>query len=443
MSGDPRGAFDRRSFLALGGGVAMASALAACGGNTGRGASASGGTGAASASGSSGASSGGGGTVSLSQWYHQYGEKGTQQAVERYAADYKAAKVSVQWTPGDYDKKAASALLTNSGPDVFEYGNGPSIDMIKGNQVVELTDLLGSARSDFTPSLLERMTYQGKLYGIPQVTDMQLLVYRKSMLAKAGVQPPKTLDALLAAAHSLTTDKVKGLFVGNDGGVGVLGGPILWATGHDYLTKDGKVGFDDPAVYDGLKKLHQLFTSGSLLLGAPADWSDPSAISQGLTAMQWTGLWTIPALQQSLGDDFGVLPFPAAPGGAPSVPVGAYASCVNAKSPHVDAAKAFVKWLWVDQTAKQLDWAQSYGFHIPARKSLIAKADKLKTGPAAEAARLTNQNGHAQTPLLWTPACATAYSDALNKIIRSGQDPAKQLAAVKSTVQSELKRING
>ena len=105
------------------------------------------------------------------------------------------------------------------------------------------------------------------------------------------------------------------------------------------------------------------------------------------------------------------------------MPVGAYGSCVSAKSQNVDAAKAFVKWLWVDQTDKQLDWAQSYGFHIPARKSLAAKADKLKSGPAADAARFVNENGHAQSPLLWSPKTATAFSDGLTRIVRSGADP--------------------
>ena len=124
------------------------------------------------------------------------------------------------------------------------------------------------------------------------------------------MQPPQTVDELLAAAKALTTSKVKGLFVGNDGGVGVLGGPLLWSAGLDYLTKDNTFGFDDPAAAEAFGKLRTLFTSGSLLLGAPTDWSDPSAISQGLTAMQWTGLWTLPDLQKNLGDDFGVLPFP-------------------------------------------------------------------------------------------------------------------------------------
>ncbi|MET7279568.1 sugar ABC transporter substrate-binding protein [Kribbella sp. NPDC005582] len=418
--------FSRRQVLGFGSGLA-ALAVAGCGSNTGR------------------SSTGDGSKATLSQWYHQYGEAGTQQAVERYAKEYPDATVTVQWSPGDYDKKVATTLLTEQGPDVFEYGNGPTIDMIKAGQVVDLSDVPGDAKADFTPALISRMTYEGKLYGIPQVSDMQLLVYRKSLLSAAGVQPPQTFDELLDAAKKLTTDKVKGLFVGNDGGVGILGGPALWSAGLDYLTDDGKFGFDDPLAAEALKKLRELFTSKALLLGAPADWSDPSAFTQGLTAMQLTGLWTLPAIEKAFKDDYGVLPWPKlnATTGAPSVPVGAYASCVSSKSKNVDAAKKFVKWLWVDQTDKQLDFAQSYGFHIPARKSLVEKAEKLKSGPAAEAAKFVNENGHAQTPLLWSPKSGTAYSDALNRIIRSGSDPATEIKAVKAVVEAELKRING
>jgi multiple sugar transport system substrate-binding protein len=411
----------RREVLALGGGLGAALLLAACGGDSGR----------------------GGGSTGLSQWYHQYGEAGTEQAVKRYAAKYTKAKVSVTWVTGDYDRKAAAALLKSGGPDVFEAGNGPSIDQIRAKQAVGLGDILGSAASDFNQALVNRMTYQGQLYAVPQTIDMQLLVYRKSMLAKAGVNVPQTMDELIDAAKRLTTKDVKGLFVGNDGGVGVLGGPALWSAGLDYLTTDNKVGFDDPTAAQSLGKLHELFQSGALLLGAPTDWSDPSAIAQGLTAMQWTGLWTFPALKKALGDDFGVAPWPKLSDsvGATSVPIGAYGSAVNAKSKHIDEAKAYVKWLWVDDTTDQLDFAQSYGFHIPARKSLAAKATGLKSGAAADAVHLADTVGKAQTPILWTPASGTAYQDAVSRIIKDGADPGGQLKAVIAKVNSELKRV--
>jgi multiple sugar transport system substrate-binding protein len=159
--------------------------------------------------------------------------------------------------------------------------------------------------------------------------------------------------------------------------------------------------------------------------------------------MQWTGLWTFPDLQKALSDDFGVLPWPkfSASVGAPSVPIGAYGSAVSAKSKDPAAAKAFVKYLWVDQTADQLDFAQSYGFHIPARKSLAAKAEKLKSGPAADAVTITQKYGKAQTPLLWTTASGAAYSDALNNIIKNGADASAQLAKVSKVVTAELARV--
>ncbi len=470
----------RRRFFTVGGTLAAAGILAACGSNTGRsagssapaggssvaaggssvaaggssaaaqgassaapGTSSSAGASAATSAGSSVAgSSSSGAKPTLNQWYHEYGEKGTKAAVERYAAAYPNATVKVGWFPGDYDSKVASSLLTANAPDVFEAGNGPSIDAIQGGQVVALDDLLGSAKSDFTASLIERMTYKGKLYAIPQVIDMQLMVYRKSMLSKASVKPPTTFDELAAAAKALTKGDFKGLFVGNDGGVGTLVGPTLWSVGEDYLTKDNKVGFTPAGAGPAFGKLHDLFTSGNLLLGAPADWSAPDSFTNELCAMQWTGLWNFPQFIKAFGDDLGVLPWPKfSGGGAPSVPIGAYGSCVSSKSKNPDAAKAYVKWLWVDNTADQLDFAQSYGFHVPSRTSLAAKADKLKTGAAADAVKILQQNSHAQTPLFWTPASGTAMSDAVTNIIKNGDDPVKALTSVIAKVQAELKRV--
>jgi multiple sugar transport system substrate-binding protein len=411
----------RRRLLTGGATLAATSALAvACGSNNGR-------------------DDGGSGT-GLSQWYHQYGEAGTEQAVKRYAAAYKKAHVTVQWRPGNYDQQTAAALLIKSGPDVFEV-NGPSLDQIQGRQVVDLTDLFAGVKDDFNPAVLAPKTREGRIYAVPQVIDMQMLYYRKSLLDKAGVRPPTSLDELVDAAKALTRNKVKGLFLGNDGGAGVLGGTPLNAAGLPLVTDDGKVGFDDPAAARTLGKLRRLYADKSLLLGAPSDWSDPAAFTQGLTAMQWSGLWALPQVKKALGDDFGVLPFPAdGPHGQPAVPVGAYGAAVSARSTHRQAGKDYVKWLWIDRTDYQEDFALSYGFHIPARISLAKKADKLKYGPAADAVRYATDHGHAQ-PLLWTPASQLAYQDALNRIIKDGADPAGQLRKVVAKAASELKRV--
>ncbi|MEU8783659.1 sugar ABC transporter substrate-binding protein [Streptomyces sp. NPDC048637] len=413
--------FDRRRLLAAGGGVALAAGLAtACGTNTGRG----------------GGSSG----PEISQWYHQYGEPGTERAVKRYAAAYEKAEVRVQWRPGDYDRQTAAALLTDSGPDVFEV-NGPLLDQIQGGQVADLTEVVEPVKDDFHQAVLAPKIWQDKIWGIPQVVDLQLLYYRKSLLSEAGVRPPQTLDELVDAAKKLSDKKTKGLFLGNDGGVGVLGGTPLFAAGLSLIGEDGKAGFDDPAAARTLGKIRQMYADKSLLLGAPTDWSDPAAFLQGLTAMQWSGLWALPQIKKALGDDFGVLPFPKdGSGGKPSVQVGAYGSAVSARSRRKAAATAYAKWLWVDRTDYQQDFALSYGFHIPARISLAKKAEQLREGPAAEAVRFATEHGHAE-PLLWTTADRTVYQDALSRIIKDGANPESELKTVVRKVNAELQRV--
>lgn len=405
----------RRRLLSLAGASAL---LAACGSNTGR-----------------------GGNGALQQWYHAYGEPGVQQAVERYAKAYSKTPVDVQWNPGDYDSKLATSLLSGGGPDVFE--STPQLSSVRAGQLVPLDDVFGDARSDFSESILATHTVDGKVYGVPQAVDMQMLFYRKSLFASAGVQPPSTVDELVDAARRLTTGSVKGLFAGNDGGGGVLGGPALWSAGLDYV-RDRQVGFDDPLAATAIGKLRELYTSGSLLLGAVKDWAEPDAFVQGLVAMQWTGLWAVPAVVKALGDDFGVLPFPAlGSSGKPSVPVGAFGAMVNAKSKRIDEAKDFVRWLWIEKTEYQEDFNLSYGFHIPPRKSISEKASKLTSGAAADAVKFVRDNAKASNPPDWTSVMRTAFNDAVSRVVRDGAPADAELKTAAGVARDELKRLYG
>src|SRR3954470_21520867 len=214
----------RRGFLRLAAVGAGAAVLAACGGSSGQ-----------PASGGSAAPAQTGSVVEISQWYHQYGEEGTQKAAQRYADEYTKinpkVKVNMVWTPGDYGAKLNSALLGSDAPDVFE--SQLNRDMVKAGQVLALDDIYGEAKSDFNATGLQANTVDGKLYGVKMIDDMGLLYYRKSMLDKAGVKPPTNLDELGAAIDALTAGQVKGMFMGNDGGIGVMGEELLWSSGHN------------------------------------------------------------------------------------------------------------------------------------------------------------------------------------------------------------------
>jgi multiple sugar transport system substrate-binding protein len=419
MSAMSNSNWSRRSLFRAAAGMAAAGTLAACGSNNGR-------------------SGGSGSGVDLTQFFHAYGEQGTEQAIKKYAKAYDKANVTTQWiTSADFESKLFATLLTKNAPDVFEFH--PQIQMVKSGQVADLTDIIDPVKSDFNPADIKSHTVDGKIYGVRMIDDPQFFFYRKSMLEKAGVGVPQTLDELIEAAAKLTTGKVKGLFLGND--LHAVINPLIWSAGADTLDDDHRIAYHTDGVVEGLKKMRTLFTSGSLLLGAPADYWDPSAISQGLTAIQFCGMWAMPQLQQALGDDLGVFPFPkVTDAGKPSVYNGGWSMFVNAKGRNVDAAKEYVKWLWIDQKRYQEDWALSYGFHIPPRTSIAASAGKLKSGLAAEGVKLFNDFGHFDR-IGWTQARIKATEDVFADCVRKGGDPEAALDRCDKAVNTELKKL--
>lgn len=380
--------------------------------------------------------------IVLKHWYHQYGEEGTFEAATRYAEEYSAmtpgVRVEVEWVPGDYNAALNAALLTDEGPDVFEV---QTVDVARVNagQLEPLNDLFtDEVLDEFSQTALDRVIVDDNIYSVPMIVDPQLIYYRKSALEEAGLEPPTTIDELMAAAAAMDSGRVKGLYLGND----QIGPPWItyvstFASGSELL--DGyQAAFNTPENVEMLQKRAELAQSGNLLVGAPTEWWDPTALIDGLTNMQWIGLWAAPAILEAHGDDIGVIPWPALDeSNDPIVWVGTWNESVNANSPHVEAAKEYVKWLWIDNTAVQQDWSLSYGFHVPPRASAAASAEALQSGVPLEIVELTAQYGRSITPL-WTGAMQSALRDAQAEVILNGADAVEQMNLAQENVQAEL-----
>lgn len=428
--------FTRRNILELAGGAAALTALAACGNNRG-GVDQPGSSPSAAES-----STTGGSDVALTQWYHEYGEEGVKEAVEKYASEYPNAKVTVKWNPGEYMKLVNAQLLTDDVPDVFESENGATLDMIKSGQVVDLTDLINPVKDQFNPGVIKRFTFDDKIWAIPQTVDMQLLYYRPSLLEKAGAKVPETFDELVSAADALAAKGIPGFFAGNDGGVGILSLLLLWASGHEQLSEDrSALAFLDDNFYAAINAYANFYKSSKgLVKSASKEWYDGSPFVNEECAMQWGGLWSLPDIAKAHGDDVQVIAFPKiGAAGRPAVPFGAYGACVAAKSKNVDAAKEFVKWLWIDQEDKQIDFSGAYGTHIPAKPALAEKTNNLESGAGATAATLVAEHGFTND-IMWTGPLGEAYGAATNNCIVNGKDPKAEFAAVAKTAETELAR---
>ncbi len=415
--------FSRRRFLQYSGAAAGSAALgssflAACAGGT------SGGTPTNSS------------LPSLTQWYHQYGEVGTQQAVYKYAKDYTKANVKVNWVPGTgnaYPNAVNTALLGSNPPDVFEQSI-LGVDQVKAGLLEPLDDLIADVKSDFKPADLLPWTVNGKLYAIKMIDDPTFIYYRKSLFQKAGITaPPTTIDELINISKKLSNGNVKGIYLGPDSATTALYHIAAWSTGGDVISPDHtKVTFNTERVAEAYLKIHQLNTSGGVLLDFPTFWWDPGAFIQGTVAMQWCGLWAMPGIKKSaIGDDFGVFQFPAldAQGTAATVD-GGWAEMVSAKSKNKEAAKAYVKSLWITNTQVQTDWNVGYGFHIPPRASASTAASKLASGQAADAVNILSKYGHSFSPY-WNSTIDQTLQNTFSSIAKNG-----------GTTQSALAKLN-
>ncbi|GAA2520214.1 extracellular solute-binding protein [Streptomyces longisporus] len=121
--------------------------------------------------------------------------------VSQFEAANKDIKVKYVNVPFDQaQNKFDTAAGSKGAPDVLRSEVGWTPAFAKKGYFLPLdgTEALAD-QSKFRSNLIEQAKYDGKVYGVPLVTDTLALVYNKAIFKKAGITtPPKTWDELKA-----------------------------------------------------------------------------------------------------------------------------------------------------------------------------------------------------------------------------------------------------
>ncbi|KRE13093.1 transcriptional antiterminator [Bosea sp. Root483D1] len=157
-----------------------------------------------------------------------------------------------------------------------EYGVGYLIDNRPTSQIAALFEPLDAYQSkdaiedfgDIAAGLVQGMTVDGKLIGIPVRHATQGLFYNEALLEEAGISaPPTTLEELIEQAKKATfTSKagtpVTGMVLASD--LAVF--PVMFARayGGDFVSPDLKLVPNREALESGLAALRSMFETGSL-----------------------------------------------------------------------------------------------------------------------------------------------------------------------------------
>jgi multiple sugar transport system substrate-binding protein len=327
--------------------------------------------------GGGGSNSGGGGTSAkvdalnvLDYYTDDPGKSQISAMLQKCGTSIGVAKVNTEHVPGPtliqtVLQRASSKAL----PDVLMLDN-PDIQQIAETGALAPLGDYGINTDGYAQGPVSAATYKGKLYGLQPGANTIAIFYRKDVLAKANVQPPKTWDELKAAAKKLTSGKQYG-FAFNatadyEGAWQFL--PPMWTNGGD------ETNLKSPEVAGALQLWKDLVDDGSASKSV-VNWKQSDVNDQfiaGKAAMMLNGPWQIPALDKAKVD-YGVVPFPIAKPGQTSIaPLGGEAWTVPLTGDQGKMAKAAELVKCMNTDANQLQRAKEGGL-VPTKTAVAAQ----------------------------------------------------------------------
>jgi multiple sugar transport system substrate-binding protein len=256
-----------------------------------------------------------------------------------------ATRLAVQWNAENPDVQVRvqplpagrsseevllAAIVAKATPDISSNVSSALLArLVRAGSVVRLDDRVPTAarleeRTNATMLASLRMP-NGGIYAFPWKTNPEMLMYNVDLLAKAGIDPPRTHSELLDAFRRLARDT---------DGDGRLDRWAMWAnlkttwferfydfyplylasSGGRTLIADGRIIFDNDAAVAAMEVLRRGFSEGVLPRSNFSEGRDP--FTDGTVAMKIIGSWFVRELDELkiAGLRYDVAPVPAADG---------------------------------------------------------------------------------------------------------------------------------
>jgi multiple sugar transport system substrate-binding protein len=140
--------------------------------------------------------------------------------------------------------KLPDVIAATSAADTLSYAKQDIFDPSAAQEVV---DSLGA--DTFSKKAIDLVTQDGKVAGVPSDGWGQLLIYRKDLFEKAGLQAPGTVEDVTAAAQKLNKSGMAGIVLATAPGDGFTAETfehVALAEGCQLVDDGGNVTLDSP-----------------------------------------------------------------------------------------------------------------------------------------------------------------------------------------------------
>jgi multiple sugar transport system substrate-binding protein len=425
--------------------TALLAALSACGS----------GGGSSSTSGSTSGASLGPASGTITWYANQFGPTSTDVRKTLIAAFEKAdpgITVKLEQAPSDSDAyRSALTTQISGGSSSFDVYNGDVVwpaQFGKAGLAQPLSDYLPSSYwKQFSPGLVDGLTYQGKIMAAPLFTDNAFLYYRKDLLAKAHLPVPTTWEQVQSEAAQL-----------QKAGLVKYGFAAQWSS-YEGLTCDWSEFAADAGakVVDSSGTKSEINSAGSLkaltfMRGLITSGVAPQAITtfqeqqseqlftsgQAAFLRNWTYAYAdanSPAASKVAGQ-VGMTNLPSFDGqGHPGYSVtGGWNLYLNPHSKHVAAAVAFIKWL-TGSDAQRIIAEQ--GGEIPTVAAVLADPTVQAANPAFQVAATNKLVSRPSQVAAYAQVSQGVYSN-INAALAGSASPQSALAAADKAISAAV-----
>jgi multiple sugar transport system substrate-binding protein len=240
-------------------------------------------------------------------------------------------------------------------------------DPAAANEVVE-----SLGRDTFSERALSLVDVDGKPMGVPSDSWTQLLVYRKDLFEKAGLETPDSFDKILNAATKLKQTGQNGIVAATKAGESFTEQTFEYfalANGCQLVDDQGAIQLTSPQCVGTFSFYNDLITKGSSKGGQDVDTTRAAYFAGKAAMIVWSSFLldelaglrndALPTCSECrsdkrfLSDNSGVVTAIGGSGGGQPTQFGEISSYVVIKDGKVDPAKQFVEFMMSDG---YVDW---------------------------------------------------------------------------------------
>lgn len=410
----------RRVIAALSG-LTLTAALAACGNPT-------------------DATSGGEKTVNLIMSNHPW-QRGLEPMIKDFEAQ-SGVKVNVQTFAEQQARDKIQLNLQSRSAAMDVYMTLPSREgpqFSKAGYYEPLDDHLAKAPAeykadDFSKGAMEGMrSSDGKTIALPLNIEGPVLYYRKDVFTKLGLQPPKTIDEMTAAAAKIKAEGDGITPITLRGAAAALPftfGPFLHGEGVEWTNDAGEPNFTQPGAVKAIDQYATLAREYGPQGVINYSFTDSSTLfAQGKAAMELESTNELNSLigqdNSTVADQVGVVKMPA--GSVKAAPTAlSWGIAMSPFSTNKDAAWQFMQWATSPETQLALTKAniappRDGVAKDPAYTSTLDTETKKEWG---EALADVQENGNTEVGPVGTkaPAMREVVGNSVGKVILGEAD---------------------